>query len=229
MQQTINKQLIESADIDLIGAYVGAKEHYLGLSKADHWMPENMQLDIKMYELRKYMRLLLKQNPSLIETLFLKVEHMVIWTPAFWDIMKARKYIISKKAFDSFSGYARGQMHRMEERETKGRMGAKRKELVEKFGYDPKNASHLIRLLKMSIELLKTGEMEVARTTDAEMLRAIKRGEWALEDIKALAEQLFEQAERAKERSTLREKPDEKLVEQMTVSIVGRLLGIPGI
>jgi len=52
-------------------------------------------------------------------------------------------------------------------------MGAKRKSLVEKFGYDTKNAAHLILLLRMGIEFLSVGVLHVKRH-DAQELLEIK-------------------------------------------------------
>ena len=50
-------------------------------------------------------------------------------------------------------------------------MGEKRKAIVRKYQYDVKNAAHLIRLLRMGIEFLETGELRVFRAMDAEELR----------------------------------------------------------
>lgn len=64
-------------------------------------------------------------------------------------------------------------------------MGAKRKALVARIGYDSRNACHAIRLMRMRRELLETGTMNVWRTTDVDELRAIKRGEWSLDQVKS--------------------------------------------
>jgi hypothetical protein len=92
-------------------------------------------------------------------------------------------------------------------------MGDKRKQLIRKHGYDSKNAAHMIRLLGMAIEYLETGEMFVYRTDNstfapASMIRSIKRGEWALEDVKLHADMLFRSCEQAYANSTLPELPD---------------------
>src|SRR5688572_25189955 len=54
-----------------------------------------------------------------------------------------------------------------------GYMGEKRKAMVRKYQYDVKNAAHLIRLLRMGSEFLRTGELQVFRTTDAAELKQI--------------------------------------------------------
>lgn len=109
-----------------------------------------------------------------------------------------------------------------------GYMGAKRKELVMKVGYDSKNAAHLIRLLRMGIEFLVEGELHVERS-DAENLLSIKRGEWPLEKVKEEAERLFKLAEEAYVRSSLPPKPDEKRAERLCMDIISRYYDLPAI
>jgi predicted nucleotidyltransferase len=98
-------------------------------------------------------------------------------------------------------------------------MGEKRRNLVVKHGYDTKNAAHLIRLLRMCVEFLADGEMRVYRTHDAEELKAIKRGEWSLEDVKALAEKLFEDARIARDASPLPYGPDHRAISDLVADI----------
>lgn len=102
-----------------------------------------------------------------------------------------------------------------------GYMGAKRRELVRKAGYDSKNAAHLIRLLRMGIEFLVEGELHVERA-DAEQLLEIKRGEWPFERVKAESERLFKLAEEAYVRSSLPPKPDTEKAERLCMDIISR-------
>jgi hypothetical protein len=102
-----------------------------------------------------------------------------------------------------------------------GYMGARRKELVKKVGYDAKNAAHLIRLLRMGVEFLVEGELYVERA-DSEQLLSIKRGEWPIERVKEEADRLFKLAEEAYVRSSLPPKPDIKRAETLCREIVSR-------
>ena len=104
--------------------------------------------------------------------------------------------------------------------ENLGYLGDKRKQLVLEHGYDSKNAAHLIRLLRMCIEFMETGEMIVYRVSDREELLAIKRGDWKLEDIKSLAVDLFEKARVARDKSSLPVGPARKEVEKLLVEIL---------
>jgi uncharacterized protein len=101
-----------------------------------------------------------------------------------------------------------------------GYMGKKRRELVMRVGYDAKNAAHLIRLLRMGVEFLNEGRLQVERE-DAQELLAIKRGEWPLERVKEEAERLFRLAEEAYLKSSLPAEPDHQRAEELCVKIIG--------
>lgn len=105
--------------------------------------------------------------------------------------------------------------------ENLGYLGDKRKKLVLEHGYDTKNAAHCVRLMRMCTEFLTDGEMSVNRAgIDADELLAIKRGEWKLEDVKALAELEFAKAGMAYEVSKLPDEPDRAEAERLLVEIV---------
>jgi hypothetical protein len=104
-------------------------------------------------------------------------------------------------------------------------MGEKRQRLVAQHGYDTKNAAHLIRLLRMGVEFLRDGELQVTRP-DASELLAIKHGEWTLERVKLEAERLFRHAEDAHAASTLPDKPDPDAINTLTVEVIGEALGL---
>jgi len=101
-----------------------------------------------------------------------------------------------------------------------GYMGAKRKQLVEKYGYDVKNASQLIRLLHMGEEYQRTGKLYVRRTWDRNTLISIKRGEWSLTRVQTHAESCLINMKHALENSVLPETVDVAVIEELTVSIM---------
>lgn len=101
----------------------------------------------------------------------------------------------------------------------KGYMGNKRRQLVERFGYDCKNAAHLIRILRMGIEFLTEGTLYVEREDKQELMN-IKQGLWSLEDVKTEAERLFSLAQEAYVRSPLPPEPDRQRAERLVVEIV---------
>jgi uncharacterized protein len=216
-------------DIDILGVTIAPVEVYFGFEEF-----EQLQMmyteparkgrlpnvwDSCVYEIKKFFKLLLKNNPNVLALLYLSDTHYLYKSPVGSMIIDRRKIFSSKIAYHSFTGYAHGQLHRMTHGEKHGLMGKKRKDLVDKFGYDAKNASHLIRLLKMGIEYLTDGRLQVLRP-EADMLKSIKRGEWTLEQIKAEADRLFILAEEAFVRSKLPEEPDHEAAQKLLMEIL---------
>jgi len=206
-------------DIDIIGVSVSPKDYYLGLKKFESYDCFEGSIDLVVYDIKKYIRLLLKGNPNVLGLLWLSPNHYILKTDLGNRLIENRDMFISKQCYKSFTGYAYGQLRRMTHFRFEGYMGQKRKELVEKFGYDCKNAGHLIRLLKMGIELLITGELNVLRH-DRQQLIAIKRGEWPLEKVQDEAQHLFKLAEEAFVRSKLPAKPNFNKANELCTSII---------
>lgn len=71
-----------------------------------------------------------------------------------------------------------------------------------------KNASHLLRLLVMCVELLDTGEISVYRTHDAQTFIDVKQGKWTLDAVSEWAEHLFAEIRDKYDSSPLPEYPD---------------------
>jgi uncharacterized protein len=268
-------------DVDLMGFVVPPVEYHLGLPRWDHWTMQVDELDVVLYSLEKAFRLLLKSNPNIVGLLWLRDAEYMHRGAAFEELRNERAIFSSQAAADAFSGYAYGQLKRMEafdldrmnqyealitavrqkgpvnevleadsaklahiathwgipletlksfrklhRQHFSGYMGEKRKAMVRKYQYDVKNASHLIRLLRMGAEFLESGELRVYRSVDAEELKRIKRGEWSLEQVKVEAERLFANVEPARLRSPLPPMPDEMAANKLLMRLHRTILGI---
>lgn len=216
-------------DTDLMGVVVPPDEYYLGLrefgSRGTKEIKEG-RWDIVTYELRKFMALLAGSNPNVLGLLWLRPEMYLKVHPAFDFLLESRKLFATREVYPALIGYAQGQMHKANHPATGlGYMGAKRKELVERFKFDCKNVSHAIRLLRMGVEFLRDGQLRVWRE-DAEELLQIKRGEWDFARCKAEADRLFEQAQIELERSPLPERVDRAKVSELTAHIARYVLGL---
>jgi len=212
-------------DIDLMGICIPPKDYYFGLksygSRGTQEIKEN-EWDIVVYEFKKFISLLSKGNPNVMSMLWLDdYLHISEEGKALRD---QRDLFVGKHVYHSFSGYAHAQLHKMAHFAFNGYMGEKRKGLVNKFGYDTKNAAHLIRLLRMCIEFLQDGVFRVKRQ-DAEELLKIKRGEWTLDQVKAEGESLFELAKEAYEKSPLPEELDHEKINKLCCTILEMRFG----
>jgi len=216
-----NKLPTSTDDKDVIGICIPPMDYYYGLRqfgsrgtkeiKAGEW-------DIVLFEFVKAIRLLEKGNPNILSILWLDKNHYLKITKTGQVLLDNRQLFIGKHVYHSFVGYAHGQLHRMTHSACEGYMGAKRKALVDKFGYDCKNAAHLIRILRMGIEFLGDGELRVMRG-DAQQLLEIKRGEWSIEQVKTEADRLFIVAEQAYSMSKLPDKPDHEKINKLCIRL----------
>jgi len=212
-------------DKDVMGVFIGSEKHYTGFEENEVGEKMFREWDIVQYELKKFVSLLLKSNPNVLMMLWLPEKYYLLKDKYGEMLIQNRDIFVSKQAYHAFSGYAYGQFKRMTNFKFEGYMGEKRKKLVEKFGYDCKNAGHLIRLLKMGIEFLTEGVLYVERE-DAPQLISIKNGEWTLEQVKSEAEKLFELAQQAYIHSPLKDKPNYEKAEELLMSIIRDYLSV---
>lgn len=210
-------------DEDILGVCVGPEDHYFGLGRFEQKEIKKDKWDCVTYEVRKFFRLLLQQNPNVLALLYLQEKDYIYISDSGKLLLENKNLFVSKQAFHAFSGYAHQQMHKMTHGACEGYMGAKRKALVEKFGFDCKNAAHLIRLLRMGIEYLGDGVLRVFRE-DACELKDIKSGKWELERVQKEADRLFTLAQEAFVRSTLPAFPDKAKAEQLLIDILKKEL-----
>lgn len=99
-----------SSDIDEGGVFFAPSEQLLGLGFDYQDEVHNKTNDITWYELNKYMRLLCKSNPTILESLFIDDEHIIYEHPLFTEIKKHRDEFVTKECFKSFGCYATSQI-----------------------------------------------------------------------------------------------------------------------
>lgn len=114
-------------------------------------------LDLVVYSLRKWMRLALDGNPTVLTVLFAPADSIVDITATGLDLRAKTDMIVSRQAGYRFLGYLNGQRQRMLNGNVHARVN--RPELVEKYGHDTKYAAHMVRLAVQGVELLETGRM----------------------------------------------------------------------
>jgi predicted nucleotidyltransferase len=193
---------LETSDTDFIGVVMPPVEWILGLHKFDHW--EHKNPDVKVYSLSKYIRLLLKGNPAVIETLWLNDKD-------YCRVDTANDFLMLRMARDMFSSCLLG--HAI--------IGYAKSRLDSFDLWDSKDKAHLIRLLRMGVEFFKTGQLVVYRP-DAEELKSIKLGLWSDQQIKEEATRLLESLRMAMESTSVPSEPQHEKVERFLVSTLVR-------
>lgn len=90
--------------------------------------------------------------------------------------------------------------------------------LEARYGYDTKHAMHLLRLLRMGIEILETGEVHVYRP-DRDWLLAVRDGLLTYGELLALAAEYERRLAALQAASPLPERPDGARVEELVVTL----------
>lgn len=165
-------------------------------------------LDITVYSARKWMRLALNGNPSVLLPLFVPEGEIVAMTPLGEELRGLAPAIVSRQAGHRFAGYLEAQRRGLLSHEGKGR-DVTRPELVERFGWDTKYGGHMVRLGFQGVELLTTGRITLPMPAqERELVRAIRSGRVKMEDALGIAADLEELLRDLTETSPLRAEPD---------------------
>ncbi|MGQ0631110.1 MAG: nucleotidyltransferase domain-containing protein [Sporichthyaceae bacterium] len=163
-------------------------------------------LDVIIYSARKWTRLALAGNPTVLLPLFVPAEEIVTITHAGHELRANAHRIASRRASERFVGYMVGQRRAMT-----GEVGAhtNRPELVAQFGYDCKFAMHALRLGVQGIEYLRTGRITLPiPEPDLAALREVRRGEWELPAVMEWLVRIEAELTETARRSPLPEHPD---------------------
>lgn len=151
------------------------------------------------------------QSRGIKESYADEIQKMTGASDAWMDMLqREQKYITAKKHFDSYTQWKKSR-------------NKKRAVLEEKYGYDPKHAMHLIRLMRLGVEILETGKVNVFRP-DREELIAIRNGAWTYDQVEEYAESMENKIINLYETSHLPHKPNYKFINKMCVDIISKLI-----
>jgi predicted nucleotidyltransferase len=140
---------------------------------------DEKEYDVAIYNLVEFFELAANNNPNLIDILFLP-DRCITHSDNIGKLVRQnRKLFLTRGAFHRFIGYAYAQLKLM----GRGKPKESRLELVEKYGYDTKFGSHLVRLALECEQILTEHDLNIER--NSEILKSIRRGEWSLEQVKS--------------------------------------------
>lgn len=103
---------IETSDIDIRGITLNQKSDLIGLTQFEQYVDENT--DSVIYAFHKIVALLLSCNPNTVELLGLNHEHYLYLNDIGQMLLDNRKLFLSKRAINSFGGYADAQLRRLQ-------------------------------------------------------------------------------------------------------------------
>lgn len=157
-------------------------------------------LDLIIYSARKWVRLAMQGNATVLLPLFVPESGIVTSTDAGRELRANADRIASRRAADRFLGYMTSQRRAITDRP----------DLVAGCGYDPTFATHALRLGLQGIEYLSTGRITLpVPEPELTALREVRRGRWDLARVLEWADALEAALIRLQVTSPLPAEPDE--------------------
>lgn len=99
----------ETSDVDIKGVYLQSNVDIL----SNNYIPQiDIDKDTVFYELRRFLELVSVGNPNVLELLFLP-KHCVLHKTNLWEeIYNVRNSFLTKKCYNTYSGYAKTQLNK---------------------------------------------------------------------------------------------------------------------
>lgn len=203
-------------DRDEMGVCIESLEYVIGLKKFEQYVfrtqPEGKRsqpgdLDLTIYSLRKWCRLALGGNPTILLLLFTPDDAIIKQTPLGKELQELHWAFACRKSGKPFLGYLTAQKERL--LGLRGQKRVKRPELEAETGYDTKYAMHMVRLGFQGVEFLKTGKISLPMPDEERKETfAIRQGERDIQQVLTLTGELESEIEDLLETSQLPLEPD---------------------
>lgn len=168
--------------------------------------------DLQIFNIVKFFELCRQNNPNMIDSLFTPENCVVHCTQIGRMVRDKRRLFLSKEAWKKFRGYAHAQLKKMNDKNPIG----KRKEIVEKYGYDIKFAYHIIRLFDEAEQIILEGDIDLQRAR--EPMKAIRRGDWTADEVRNWAMEKEKALEAAYVNCKLPEHPPQEPLRQLLLN-----------
>ena len=131
-----------SSDIDYKGVAVSPMKMYLGVAdvfeQAEKYANKGAECDEVIYDVRKYCKLAMGANPTILETLFIPEECIVEVKSAGRYLLENADHFLSQKAFHTHHGFAYSQLRRLHNHKAWMRNPPTHKPTREEFGLSDK-------------------------------------------------------------------------------------------
>lgn len=102
----------DESDIDIRGVALNRKSDLIGMTSFEQYVDD--RTDTTVYGFNKIITLLLSCNPNTIELLGLNKEHYIYLSDIGQELLYNKKLFLSKRAIQSFGGYASAQLRRLQ-------------------------------------------------------------------------------------------------------------------
>lgn len=170
---------------------------------------EKTDVEYTIYGIVRYFFFLMGNNPNVIDSLFTRENCVLKCTKVGAMVRDNKKIFLHKLCWYKFKNYAIGQLKGAKSQTRKG----KRKDVVEKHGYDLKFALHVFRLLDEIEQLLRFQDIDLMR--NKEELKRIRDGMYTLDEVEKMANERVEHLEKLYHETDLPDEPRKKEIKQL--------------
>jgi len=206
------------SDNDIRGIYLPTLYNHLAFIEHKTLNIITPEYDIVYHPFKKYIKLAMRCNPSALEWLYVPEKDIIDIKKEGRLLRDSRDLFLSKEAYFRFSGFATSEWRRAMG-VSRRKMGEKRREQIEKYGYDLKAAMNTIRLLQQCRELLLDRLIIMSRP-NADYLKDVKLGRIRLAEVKYEYENATKELNIAYQKSSLKEKSNINKINDFMVDII---------
>ena len=183
----------DSSDIDRRGIYLPPADLEWSLLSVPEQL-ERQETQECYRELEKFLRLVLRANPNVLECLYTPLVEQA--SPLAEELLGMRDCFLTKQVYQTYNGYVMSQFKKLGQ------------DLRNKGAIRWKHAMHLVRLLLSGIAILTEGTVPVGVTEHRDRLLAIRRGKASWQEVNAWRKELHHTFDEAWARTKLPEHPD---------------------
>lgn len=216
----------DKSDRDEIGVYIEDMREVAGFGSEQHvvWRSAEARtgnpsepskagdVDLTLYGLRKFLRLALGGNPTVLNVFYAPVATCSILSDVGKALQDLVPSVLSRRAGNAFLGYLNQQRLRL--LGERGQMRVHRPEVVATYGFDTKYAMHMLRLGIQGKELLQEGKLRIPLAESWQTyLQDVRDGEVPLNSVLDVTEDLEKDIKNLMDSSTLPKEPDFDKVE----------------
>lgn len=230
----------DTSDMDIVGFCIPPKEdifpHLAGqipgfgtqrqtfnVWQEHHIMDKEarQEYDFSIYSIVKFFNLAMENNPNMVDILFTPQRCVLFCSPVAQIVRDNRKLFLHKGSYHKFRGYAYAQLHKIGTKSNAS--NPKRQADIEKHGFDLKFAYHVIRLALEGEQILMEHDLNIEQ--NAEILKAVRRGEWSEEKLRSWFDDKEKHLEELYVKSTLRHSPDEEAIKDILMNCLEQHYG----
>lgn len=181
-------------------------------------------IDYNAYSIQKYFYLCRDGNPNMIDSLFTLPKDVLYADPVGQLIKDNRHLFLSQLCWHRFKGMAWSHMSRVKS----GHIKESRIPLAEKYGYDTKDAYHIVRLALEVSDIISIGDINLGSENNIAILKGIRNGRYKKEEVFQMFDSITTRIEVdiKNGRSAVSHSPDDVAIYNLLVNCLIRAYGI---